>query len=318
MRIVVTGGAGFIGSHIIEAFLQEGHDIAVVDDLSTGFRENVPDGIPFYKLDIRDPELEKVFDEEKPDAVCHQAALANVRESLEKPLLYADVNILGSLNVLECCRKAKVKRIIYASTGGAVYGEPERLPVREDHPINPLDPYGASKHHVEHYLHLYESNFGISYAALRYPNVYGPRQDPKGEAGVVAIFAAKMLAGESPVVNGSGEQQRDFVHASDVARANVLAMHSDRNLILNIGSGVGTSVNTICSVLTELTGFRGVINSGPPKQGEVSKIYLDSQAALEVLGWRPLLSLRDGLSSTVGYFSGKVLDGAAKSGAVVE
>jgi UDP-glucose 4-epimerase len=302
MRILVSGGAGFIGSHIVEAYLDAGHDVCVVDDLSTGFRHNLPSGVRVYQVDIRDRELGRVFEAERPEVVNHQAARANVRESLEKPLLYAEVNVVGSLNVLECCRRYEVKKIIYASTGGAVYGEPMWLPVTEDHPINPLDPYGASKHHVEHYLHLYRHNFGLTFTALRYPNVYGPRQDPNGEAGVVAIFTGSMLQGGQPVINGSGDQQRDFVHVSDVARASVLALNRGDNEILNIGSGIGTDINTIYRMLSELTGFSGGVRWAAAKRGEVSRIYLSCRRAWKVLGWTPALSLGQGLQSTVEFF----------------
>jgi UDP-glucose 4-epimerase len=302
MKILVTGGAGFIGSHVAEAYLNAGHDVCVVDDLSTGFRHNLPSGVRFYQVDIRSRDLEGVFEKERPEVVNHQAARANVRESLEKPILYADVNILGSLNLLECCRKYEAKKIIYASTGGAVYGEPEFVPVTEDHPINPLDPYGASKHHVEHYLVLYKHNYGLAYTALRYPNVFGPRQDSTGEAGVVAIFTGIMLKGGQPIINGSGEQQRDFVHVSDVARASVLSLTKGDNQIFNIGSGIGTDVNTIYSNLAELTGFKGAKQHGPAKLGEVSRIFLNAERARTELGWAPQMSLKDGLASTVEYF----------------
>ncbi len=302
MKILVTGGAGFIGSHIVDAYLAAGHEVCVVDDLSSGFRHNIPAGVRLHEVDIRTSRLAEVFEAERPDVVNHQAARANVRESLEKPLLYADVNVLGSVNVLECCRRYNVRKVIYASTGGAVYGEPEYLPVTEAHPVNPLDPYGASKHHVEHYLHLYNLNFGVTFTALRYPNVYGPRQDPHGEAGVVAIFLGQMLGGGEPVIHGSGEQQRDFVHVSDVARASVLALQRGDGEILNIGSGVGTSVNTIFSILAELTHFRGSANHGPAKAGEVSRIYLDASRAAKSLGWQPQLALEEGLAQTMQHF----------------
>jgi UDP-glucose 4-epimerase len=302
MKILVTGGAGFIGSHIVDAYLSAGHEVSVVDDLSSGFRHNIPQDVSLYEVDIRSSQLAKVFDAVRPDVVNHQAARANVRESFEKPLLYTDVNVVGSVNVLECCRQYGVRKAIYASTGGAVYGEPQELPVSENHPINPLDPYGASKHHVEHYLHLYSVNFGISFTALRYPNVYGPRQDPFGEAGVVAIFTGQMLDGRQPVINGTGEQQRDFVYVSDVAKANVLALEKSDNEILNIGSGAGTSVNTIFKTLAELTHFPMPANHGPAKKGEVYKIYLKSDRADKTLGWQPEMSLTQGLSSTVDFF----------------
>ncbi len=302
MKILVTGGAGFIGSHIVDAYLKAGHEVCVVDDLSSGFRRNISKEARFHEVDIRSSRLAEVFEAERPDVVNHQAARANVRESFEKPLLYADVNVVGSVNVLECCRKFGVRKVIYASTGGAVYGEPVQLPVSEDHPINPLDPYGASKHHVEHYLHLYNSNFGISFTALRYPNVFGPRQDPHGEAGVVAIFAGQMLENGQPFINGMGDQERDFVCVFDVAKASVLALDRGHNEIFNIGCGRGTSVNTIYATLAELTGFQKKPVYQAAKKGEVYRIFLNSDRARKVLGWRPELSLKEGLALTVEFF----------------
>jgi UDP-glucose 4-epimerase len=302
VKILVTGGAGFIGSHIVDAFCSAGHQVAVVDDLSTGFRHNMASGIPLHETDIRDARLADVFKNEKPEIVCHQAALANVRESFEKPLLYAQVNVVGSLNVLECCRRFGTKKIIYASTGGAVYGPPQQLPVTEDHPINPLDPYGASKHHVEHYLHLYRKNFGLAYTVLRYPNVYGPRQNPFGEAGVVAIFSRMMLDKGRPVINGSGNQERDFVSVSDIARANVLALEKGDGEIMNVGSGIGTSINMIFTELTKLTGYREEAVHGPAMAGEVDRIFLNSSRAETILGWTPKMGLVAGLQATVEFF----------------
>ena len=299
---MVTGGAGFIGSHIVEAYRASGHEVCVVDDLSTGFRHNVPPGVRLHEVDIREARLAEAFDSERPDIVCHQAARADVRESFEKPLLYAEVNVLGSLNVLECCRRFGVRKVIYACTGGAVYGPPQRLPVSEDHEINPLDPYGASKHHVEHYLHLYSTNFGITYTSLRYPNVYGSRQNPFGEAGVVAIFARKMLDGCAPVINGSGEQERDFINALDIAQANLLALEKGDGEILNLGSGRGTTINLIFSVLADLTGFKGDAVYGPAKAGEVYKIFLNADRARKILGWTQKVGLREGLELTVEHF----------------
>jgi len=303
MKILVTGGAGFIGSHVVDIYIAEGHDVVVVDDLSTGRRENLNPRAIFYHADIRDEEaLERVFATERPECVNHQAARANVRESMEKPVLYADVNILGSLNLLQMCRKYGVRKVIYASTGGAVYGEPQYLPVDEHHPINPLDPYGASKHHVEHYLYLYKANWDLSYTVLRYPNVYGPRQDPYGEAGVVAIFANQMLHGAQPIINGSGEQERDFVYVGDIARANLLALTRGDNDIFNLGSGAGTSINEIFNYLKEATGYQGPEKHGPAKLGEVFKIYLDADKARKGLEWEPVVSLQEGLARTVEYF----------------
>ncbi len=303
MKVLVTGGAGFIGSHVVDAVLEAGHQVAVVDDLSSGKQSNLDARAAFYLADIRDANaLAEVFDKERPDVVLHQAAKANVRESMEKPVLYADVNILGSINLLEQARRTGVNKVVYASTGGASYGEPQYLPVDEEHPINPLDPYGASKHNVEHYLYLYHANYQLPYSILRYPNVYGPRQDPLGEAGVVAIFTGKMLRGERPTVFGSGEQERDFVYVGDVARANLLAMMDEHNAIYNIGSGVGTNVNTIFAKLRDIIKFASEPINAPRKLGEVYKIYLDATKARTELGWEPTVSLDEGLRRTVEYF----------------
>jgi len=306
MKILVTGGAGFIGSHVVDALIEQGHEVAVVDDLSTGKREHVNPRARFYRLDIRDAQgLEEVFAAERPEIVNHQAARANVRESLEKPVLYAEVNVIGSLNLLELSRKYGVEKFIYASTGGAVYGEPEYLPADEAHPINPLDPYGASKHFVEHYLYLYSVNYGLRYTILRYPNVYGPRQDPYGEAGVVAIFTGQMLRGEQAVINGSGEQERDFVYVGDVVEANLQALDRGDGGIYNLGWGFGTSVNEIFARLKEITGYEKEAVHGPPKKGEVFKICLDATKARRELGWVPRVGLDEGLRMTVEYFRRK-------------
>ncbi len=303
MRILVTGGAGFIGSHVTDALIERGHEGIVVDDLSTGKREHLNPQARFYHLDIRDAQaLEEVFAAERPEIVNHQAARANVRESMAKPVLYAEVNIIGSLNLLELSRKYEVGKFIYASTGGAVYGEPEYLPADEAHPINPLDPYGASKHFVEHYLHLYGVNYDLSYTVLRYPNVYGPRQDPYGEAGVVAIFTGQMLKGGEPVINGSGEQERDFVYVGDIAEANIKAMEKGDGQIYNIGWGIGTSINEIFAKLKEITGHKKKAVHGPAKLGEVFKIYLDASKAQRELGWVPQVGLDEGMRMTVEYF----------------
>ncbi len=300
MRILVTGGAGFIGSNIADALVRYGHEVAVLDDLSTGKEKNVSDGIKLYRADILDNDaLTRIFDEFRPEVISHQAAKADVRESLAKPQYYAEVNIIGSLNVLENARRVGTRKVIYAGTGGATYGEPQYLPVREDHPVNPLDPYGASKHHVEHYLFLYKYNYGLTYTVLRYPNVYGPRQNPFGEAGVIAIFTYKMLKGETPVINGKGDKERDFCFVGDVARANVLALDRGDNQIYNIGSGVGTNINTIYEKLQQATGFDKPVHYAPDKPGEVYKIYLDASKAGKDLGWEANVGLDEGLKLTV-------------------
>jgi len=305
MKVLVTGGAGFIGSHVVDKYLESGYEVVIVDDLSTGRLSNLNPAAKFYQLDIRSPELERVFDEERPDFVNHHAAQMNVRRSIVEPLFDADVNILGSINLIECARRYDVKRIVYISTGGAVYGEPEYLPCDEQHPINPICQYGASKHTVEHYLYMYHQNYGLPYTVLRYPNVYGPRQDPHGEAGVVAIFTGQMLSGEQVVINGDGEQKRDFVHVADCANANLLALSAEKNGIFNIGSGVGTTINQVFATLKELTHYPLEPVYGSPILGETREIFLEAAKANQALNWSPELNLKQGMATTVDYFLDK-------------
>lgn len=303
MKVLVTGGAGFIGSHVVDACLAAGHDVCVVDDLSTGKRANVNTQARLHVADLRDrAAMEQIIAGERPEVICHLAAKANVRESMNEPILYAEVNIIGSLVLMELARQYGARKIVYASTGGAVYGEPEYLPADEEHPINPLDPYGASKHHVEHYLRLYRTHYHLEYTILRFPNVYGPRQDPLGEAGVVAIWTALMLKDEPTIINGSGEQERDFVYVGDIATANVLALTLGDGETLNLGSGVGTSINTLFAKLKAATGYSREPVHGPAKQGEVFRSYITGERAARVLGWRPEVSLEEGLAKTVAYF----------------
>lgn len=302
-KILVTGGAGFIGSHVVDLFVEQGYEVVILDDLSTGRASNINPAAKFYKMDIRDPKVREVFETERPDFVSHHAAQMDVRRSVVQPLFDADVNILGSINLIEAAKAVNVKRFIYISTGGAVYGEPERVPVDETDPINPICQYGASKHTVEHYLFMYHYNYGLKYTVLRYPNVFGPRQDPHGEAGVVAIFTGKMMAGEQVVVNGDGEQTRDFVYVGDCARANFLAATVDHAPgIYNIGWGLPTSVNDIFSTLAKVTQYGLQVQYGPAKVGETRHIYLNASKAKKDLGWMPTISLEDGLTKTVEYF----------------
>ncbi len=303
MKVLVTGGAGFIASHVVDLHVKNGYEVVVVDDLSTGRASNLNPAAKFYKVDIRSPQLAEVFEKEKPDFVNHHAAQMNVRRSVAEPLFDADVNILGSINLIECAKKYEVKRIVYISTGGAVYGEPEYVPCDEAHPINPICQYGASKHTVEHYLYMYRVNYGLNYTVLRYPNVYGPRQDPHGEAGVVAIFTGQMLAGEQVVINGDGEQTRDFVYVGDCAQANLLALKAENSDgIFNIGFSRGTSVNEIFSALKKATNYQPDPVYGLAKVGETRHIYLRADKARQVLGWKPTVSLEEGLGRTVDYF----------------
>ena len=300
MKILVTGGAGFIGSHVVDLFIAKGYEVVIVDDLSTGHESNLNPNAVFYKMDIRDPGLVDVFAKERPDFISHHAAQMDVRRSVSQPLFDADVNILGSINVIECARKFEIKKFVYISSGGAAYGEPEYLPCDEKHPINPICQYGASKHTVEHYLYMYQINYGLEYTVIRYPNVYGPRQDPKGEAGVIAIFIGKMLANEPVVINGDGEQQRDFVHVSECANANFLALQA-RSGIYNLGSGYGISVNQIFTALRKITGYSQDAMYGPAKLGETRVIYLDAALAFKEMGWKSVIKLEDGLRQTLEY-----------------
>jgi UDP-glucose 4-epimerase len=313
MKVLVTGGAGFIASHVVDALIDAGFDVVVVDDLSTGRASNLNSRARFVRMDIRDPALAALFEQERPDFVNHHAAQMDVRRSIVDPLFDASVNILGSLNVIECAKATGVRRMVYISTGGAVYGEPEYVPCDEGHPVNPICQYGASKHTVEHYLFMYHANYGLDYTVLRYPNVYGPRQDPGGEAGVVAIFIGQMLSDAVVTINGDGDQVRDFVYVGDCARANLLALTSGRNGIFNVGSGRGTSVNDISRVLKTLTGYSRDVQHGPPKLGETRAIYLNAEKAARELGWSPEVSLEDGLASTIDYFRAHERAGSHKS-----
>ena len=303
MKIMVTGGAGFIGSHVVDTFLANDYEVVVVDDLSTGRLSNLNPAATFYQVDIRSPELEEIFKEEKPDFIDHHAAQMDVRRSVEDPLFDADVNVLGSIKLIELARKHQVKRFIYISTGGAVYGEPEYLPCDEAHPVNPICPYGASKHTVEHYLYMYQELYDLDYVVLRYPNVYGPRQDPHGEAGVVAIFTGQMLKDEQVVINGDGKQERDFVYVEDCARANLLALTAENpNTIFNLGYGYGTSINDIYSNLTKITDYKLSAVHGPAMAGETQRIYLEANKARQEMDWTPTVGLEEGLGKTVEYF----------------
>ncbi len=311
--ILVTGGAGFIGSHIVDAFLERGDRVVVVDDLSGGKAENINPRATFYQLSLEDPELGEIFAREGVEWVNHHAAQIDVRLSVSDPVRDARINIQGLLHLLEHARHSGVKGVIFASSGGVVYGEPRQLPVREDHPKSPLSPYGVSKLSGEYYFYCYHRVHGLPYIALRYGNVYGPRQDPHGEAGVIAIFAEQMLSGETPIIYGDGEQLRDFVYVEDVVQANLHAFeHLQDGLpppgslddhAYNIATGQGTSVNEIFHHLREITGFEGEAVYRAERPGELRAISLDSAKAERDLGWKPITSLPEGLRKTVEYFS---------------
>ncbi|MBI5682098.1 MAG: NAD-dependent epimerase/dehydratase family protein [Deltaproteobacteria bacterium] len=302
MRILVTGGAGFIGSNIVDEYVRDGHDVLVIDDLSTGKEKNINSDATFHKISICDEAIENIFKEFKPDVVNHHAAQMDVRKSVEDPVFDARTNIIGMLNLLENSKRCGVKKVIFASTGGAVYGEQERFPADEKHPTMPLSPYGVSKLAGEKYLYYYKANFGIDYCILRYANIYGPRQDPHGEAGVVAIFIQKMLKGEQPIINGDGKQTRDFVFVKDAADANIKALSFSGSDVFNIGTGIEADVNYIFNELARFAGVHCKEVHVPAKDGEQRRSVIDAARAEKVLGWKPQVPLNEGLKETVEYF----------------
>ena len=302
-KVLVTGGAGFIGSHIVDKLIEEGHDVVIVDNLSSGNEMNINKNAKFYRLDIEDPKLESIYQEEQLDYITHHAAQKDVRLSVDDPIFDAKVNILGTINILQNCVKYKVKKVIFASTGGAIYGEQDFFPATEEHPQRPISPYGITKLVAEHYLFYYKTIHGLDYASLRYSNVYGPRQDPYGEAGVVAIFVQNMLNGQEPVINGDGEQTRDFVYIEDVVRANIAALSDDiQETVFNIGTGIEISINQIFDHLKQLINPALQKKYGPSKQGEQMRSVIDYSKAEKVLGWKPHVPLPEGLKKTCEYF----------------
>lgn len=305
--VLVTGGAGFIGSHVADRLLAEGCDVHIVDDLSGGVRANVPDGATFHEIDIRSDAAAELFAEHRFAALCHLAAQMDVRRSVADPQFDAQVNVLGFLNLLEAGRKHGLERVAFASTGGAIYGEPDPAvnnggPQPESHPTRPMSPYGITKLVSEHYLRFYEQTYGVRYAALRFGNVYGPRQNPHGEAGVVAIFAERLLRGEPIVINGEGTQTRDYVFVGDVVRAFVAALARPESGIFNVGTGVETDVNQLFGHINRLTGNRADEVHGPAKPGEQQRSVLDIQHTSDTLGWQPEVDVANGLEQTVEWF----------------
>jgi UDP-glucose 4-epimerase len=302
MKVMVTGGAGFIGSHLVDRLIQEGHDVVVVDNLSTGKKKNVNRAARFYKADILSSKMEKIFKKEKPDLLSHHAAQMDVRRSVADPIYDAQVNILGFLNLLENAVRHGTKKVVFASSGGAVYGEQETFPAPENHPVRPVSPYGISKLSGEHYLYYYQRVAGLNYVALRYANVYGPRQDPFGEAGVVAIFSQKALMNDQPIINGNGKQTRDYVFVEDVVESNMATLDAGIQGVFNVGTGRETSVNQLFRNLVEITGSKAKEVYGPEKRGEQLRSVLDSSKLKKATDWEPKVQLADGLSMTVDYF----------------
>ncbi len=311
MKILVTGGAGFIASHIVDAYIHLGHDVTVLDNLSTGRKTNINPGANFVQLDIRDAEaLKALFAREKFNVVNHHAAQMDVRRSVADPVFDASVNILGVLTLLEECVKAGVSKFIFASSGGAIYGEQDYFPADEQHPTRPISPYGVAKLATEQYLFYYRAVYGLDSVNLRYANVYGPRQNPEGEAGVVAIFTSRMLAGTPAIVNGEGTQTRDYVFVGDVVRANVLALDCKGSNVFNIGTGKESDVNTLFRILKKETGSSCEEQHGPAKKGEQLRSVLDHSKISSALGWKPTVTLEKGLARTVDFFRHESSHGA--------
>ena len=309
MRVLVTGGAGFIGSTLVERLIADGYDVDIVDDLSTGSLSNLAEAraqrehkLSFQRLDIRSEGMREFLAHRKPEVVYHLAAQASVRVSVTNPVLDADINAAGSLNVLQGALLAGTRKVVFAGSGGTLYGVPESIPTREGHPQRPLSPYGVSKKAVGDYLHYYREIQGLEYTVLAMSNVYGPRQDPHGEAGVVAIFAGKLLAGERPTIFGDGEQTRDFVFVDDVADAFVRATEKGDGLLVNIGTGLETSVQQLFDHMARATGFPEPARYAPARTGELRHSALDPGRAAIHLGWKPYTSLEDGLTRTLDWF----------------
>jgi UDP-glucose 4-epimerase len=306
VKVLVTGGAGFIGSHVCDEFVRGGHEVIALDNLSSGKKENLDPKVRLAQLDIRSPEAAELIRAEKPQVICHLAAQMDVRRSVEDPRFDAEANILGFLNLLEAARQSDVKKVIFSSTGGAIYGEQDVFPAPESHPTRPVSPYGVSKASGELYLGYYKAQYGLNYIALRYANVYGPRQNPHGEAGVVAIFSQRIASGQTCTIFGKGTQTRDFVYGPDVARANYLAFQSDYVGAVNIGTGIETDINELYRLLAEAAGSPLKAIHAPGKPGEQMRSCIDHALAKKVLGWEPRVAVREGLKQTLEYFRARL------------
>ena len=308
MRILVTGGAGFIGSHVVDAYIAAGHQVAVLDNLSTGNEDNVNKAAALHRVDVRDQEqVEKLVAAFKPELVNHHAAQSEVPKSVANPGYDAQVNIVGGLNVLKACVDHKVRKVIFSSTGGALYGEPDVVPAAEDHPVRPLSPYGTSKFAFEQYLGTFRRTFGLDYTVLRYANIYGARQDFHAEEGrVIALFASRMLMGKPVTIDGTGEQSRDMLHVGDVAMANLRALERGSGGTFHISTGIATTINDLFRKLALVTGYRQEPVFGSARKGDVYRIALDNERARGGLDWEPQVNLEEGLSLTVDYFREQV------------
>ncbi len=302
MKVVVTGGAGFIGSHVADALVEAGHEVHILDDLSSGKRENVPSAARLHRIDIRDEAVAALFEAHRFEVMVHHAAQMDVRRSVADPSFDADVNLRGFLNLMECGRANGLRKVVFASTGGAIYGEPEHGPQDEKHPLRPVSPYGITKLCTEKYLFFYEQEYGILWVALRYGNVYGPRQNPHGEAGVIAIFIDRLLSNKQAVIFGDGEQTRDYVFVGDVVRANLAALTYDGSGTFNVGTSVETSVNELFRLLRDQVRPEMPERHEPARPGEQRRSILDYSHSKETLGWSPSVNLEDGLRLTVEWF----------------
>ncbi len=302
MNILVTGGAGFIGSNVADAFIEAGHRVIIVDNLVMGNKKNINKAARFYKIDIRDKKIRDIIKKEKIDVINHHAAQISVPDSVKNPVWDAENNINGTLNLLEAARENKIKKFIFISSGGTVYGGSVKLPAHENNPLQPENPYGISKVAGEHYVKFYTAQFGLKYTILRYSNVYGPRQIPHGEAGVVAIFIKKIMKNEKPMIFGGGKCIRDYVFAGDVAAANVIALTKGDNEAFNIGTGVKTDVNQLYKAIQKVTGYDEAAVPGPFREGDLLANYLDAKKATRMLGWKPKVKLEEGIRKTYEYF----------------
>ena len=298
MKIIVTGGAGFIGSHVVDAYVAAGHEVLVLDDLSTGKRDRVNPAARLVEMSIANPAVVDLFRSERPDLINHHAANPSVSLSIRQPDFDAGQNILGTINLLEAARLSAVGKFVYICSGGAMYGNPQRLPVDEEHPAEPVSPYGLSKHTGERYVRVYGAEHGLCWTSLRYANVYGPRQDPFGEAGVVSIFCQNLLDGVSPEIQWDGEQTRDFVYVGDCAQANLLVLSAGDGQAYNVGTGMGTSINALFTSLLSVAGLAVTPHHGPRRPGDARHSYLDCRKIASDLGWHPEITLRDGLDLT--------------------
>jgi UDP-glucose 4-epimerase len=303
LKIIVTGGAGFIGSNIVDALVEKKHSVVVIDNLYSGKKENVNKQSTFYKVDICDQKkVLEIFKQEKPQVVIHNAAQIDVRKSITDPIFDVNVNIIGSINILSACVQTKVKKIIFASSGGTIYGECKVIAPKEDSMPNPLSPYGIAKNSVENYIKFYSEIYGLEYTILRYGNVFGPRQDPHGEAGVVAIFSEKMLKNEDIIVFGDGKQMRDYIYVFDVVDANLKSLTKGRNEVINIGRAKPISVNKLVEIMCKVSGYKKKAIRKPKRDGELFKSFLSINKAKKVLDWSPKINLDKGIKTTIEYF----------------